>query len=67
MTTGVRDTGLMSFIVVTFSCFGTGIILKVFEMLGIEDVDKDRLKMWNSCDAQVFFLYFILPVNPVEN
>ena len=45
MTTGVRDTGLMSFIVVTFSCFGTGIILKVFEMLGIEDVDKDRLKM----------------------
>ena len=43
MTIGVRAIGLNSFIVVTFSFLGTGIIYEVFQMWGMEEVDKDRL------------------------
>ena len=42
MAIGVRVTGLKSFIVVTFSFLETGIIFKVFQMLGMEEVDKDK-------------------------
>ena len=41
MTIGVRGTSPKSFIVVTFSFLGTGIILK----FGIEEVGKDRLNI----------------------
>ena len=45
MTIGVRATGLKSFIVITFSFLGTGIIFEVFQMLGMEEVDKDKLNI----------------------
>ena len=45
MTIGVRASGLKSFIVVRFSFLGTGIFLEVFQMLGIKEVDKDRLNI----------------------
>ena len=45
MTIGVRATGPKSFIVVTFSFLRTGIIFEVFQMLRMEEVDKDRLNM----------------------
>ena len=38
MIIGVRATGLKSFIVVTFSFLGTGVIFEVFQMVRIEEV-----------------------------
>ena len=46
VTIGVKATGLKSFIVITFSFLGTGIIFEVFQMLGMEEVDKDRLNIY---------------------
>ena len=43
MTIRVSATGLKSIIVVTFSFLGIGIIFEVFQILGMEEVDKDRL------------------------
>ena len=45
MTIGVRATGLKSFIAITFSFLGTGIVFEVFQMLGMKEVDKDRLNI----------------------
>ena len=45
MGMGVRGKGFKSFIVVTFSFLGTGIIFEVFQMMGIEKVDKDRFNL----------------------
>ena len=43
MTTAGRATGRKSCIAITFSFLGTGITCEVFQMLGKEEVDKDRL------------------------
>ena len=45
MTIGVRATCLESYIVITFSFLGTGIIFEVFQMLGMEVFDKDRMNI----------------------
>ena len=42
MRTGVRATGFKSFTVISFFFLGTGINFEVFQMLGMEEVDKDR-------------------------
>ena len=46
MITDVKAIGLKSFMVVVFSFLGTGIIFDVFQMLGIVEDDKDKLKIY---------------------
>ena len=46
MTINVRATSLNSAIYfLTFSFIGTGVIFLVFQTLGVEEVDKDRLNI----------------------
>ena len=40
MTTGVRATGLESFIVNTFSFLGAEISFDAFQMLGMEELER---------------------------
>ena len=45
MTIGVRATGGKSFIAIILYFFWTGIVFEVFQILGMEEVDKNRLNI----------------------
>ena len=49
--------GLKSFIIVTFSILGTWIIFQVFQMLRMEEIDKDRLNIVNKYDTVVMHTF----------